>query len=257
MRDGKLIETHPSHLVVGDVVQIHGGDEIPGDALLLKGNSVMCDEAAMTGESDVLHKESIDACIDRRNHIKSDGKFNSSGKHDFPSPLLLSGTNFKNGTGYMLIISVGEASSIGKIRATLSDKEEAQTPLQVKLSNMARDIGYGGLVAGIITFIIIVVLTFYSMIDDSEWFRDKDVAALINGFLIAVTVLVVAVPEGLPLAVTLSLAFSVKKMLADENLVRKFHACETMGGATYICSDKTGTLTLNQMYMIKFWNMEV
>ena len=216
----------------------------------------MCDEAAMTGESDVLHKDSMESCVDRRDKTKSEGKFNSSNKHDFESPLLLSGTSFKNGTGYMLIISVGEASSIGKIRATLSDKEDEQTPLQKKLSKMARDIGYFGLFAGVVTFMIIIVLTVVDMIRDDKYFRSKDVEALINGFLIAVTVLVVAVPEGLPLAVTLSLAFSVKKMLQDENLVRKFHACETMGSATYICSDKTGTLTLNQMYMIKFWNME-
>ena len=257
IRDGNRVEIHPSFLVVGDIVEVRGGDEIPGDALLLKGNSVMCDEAAMTGESDVLHKDIFSGCIDRRNKLKSEGKFNSSDKHAFPSPLLLSGTNIKNGTGYMVIISVGEASSIGKIRATLADKEEEKTPLQLKLAKIANDIGYFGLFAGIITYMIMITLAVYDMIKEDEFLARRHVDILVNGFLIAVTVLVVAVPEGLPLAVTLSLAFSVKKMLQDENLVRKFHACETMGSATYICSDKTGTLTLNQMYMIKFWNVEV
>ena len=123
------MEVHPSTLVVGDVVEVHGGDEIPGDGLLLKGNSVMCDEAAMTGESDVLHKDSFQNCYDFKVKLQNEGKYNSSDKHAFSSPILLSGTSFKNGTGYMMVIAVGAASSIGKIRATLADKEDDLTPL--------------------------------------------------------------------------------------------------------------------------------
>lgn len=257
IRDGKRTTIHPSDLCVGDIVEVNGGDEIPGDALLLKGNSVMCDEAAMTGESDVLHKDIFSTCLDRKNKITNENKYNSSGKHDFPSPLLLSGTSFKNGTGLMMIIAVGNASSIGKIRATLADKEDDQTPLQRKLTKIANDIGYFGLFAGVTTYLIMIVRAIVDMISTEEFMARRHIDILVNGFLIAITVLVVAIPEGLPLAVTMSLAFSVKKMLEDENLVRKFHACETMGSATYICSDKTGTLTLNQMYMIKFWNLEV
>ena len=120
---------HPSTLVVGDVIEVHGGDEIPGDGLLLKGSSVMCDEAAMTGESDVLHKDSFDNCYNFKIKMQNDGKYNAADKHAFSSPILLSGTNFKNGTGYMLVTAVGAASSIGKIRATLADKEDDLTPL--------------------------------------------------------------------------------------------------------------------------------
>ena len=211
----------------------------------------------MTGESDVLHKDTFPSCFDTKSKIQSEGKYNSSDKHAFPSPLLLSGTNFKNGTGYMLIIAVGAASSIGKIRATLADKEDDETPLQKKLAKIANDIGYFGLAAALLTLAIMIIRAVVDMIKTDEYFHKRHIDILVTGFLIAITVLVVAIPEGLPLAVTISLAFSVKKMLQDENLVRKFHACETMGSATYICSDKTGTLTLNQMYMIKFWNMEV
>lgn len=257
IRDGTKMEIHPSELVVGDIVEIKSGEEIAGDAFMLNGSSVMCDEAAMTGESDVLHKANLDQCLSIKKKLQSENKYTDSDKHAFYSPVLLSGTNIKNGTGQMIVIAVGDVSSIGKIRATISDREdEEETPLQRKLSKIANDIGYFGLVAAIITIIIMYIRACYTMYDKERLFASDDVKQFVAGFLIAITVLVVAIPEGLPLAVTISLAFSVKKMLADENLVRKFHACETMGNATYICSDKTGTLTLNQMYMIKFWNLE-
>lgn len=210
----------------------------------------------MTGESEVLHKENMANCIKRKEKITNNNRINIAEKNEFLSPVCLSGTNFKNGNGFMLIIAVGKASSIGKIRETITDKEDDQTPLQKKLTKIANDIGYFGLFAAIITLLIMVGRVIYDIYTSGEWFSNDQVTLLVQGFLIAITVLVVAIPEGLPLAVTISLAFSVKKMLKDENLVRKFHACETMGSATYICSDKTGTLTLNQMYMIRFWNLE-
>lgn len=144
----------------------------------------------------------------------------------------------------MVIIAVGDVSSIGKIRATILDKEDDQTPLQLKLTKIANDIGYFGLSAAIITLIIMCTRAAIDIIRYSR-FGKSEIDLIVQGFLIAITVVVVAIPEGLPLAVTISLAFSVKKMLKEENLVRKFHACETMGSANYICSDKTGTLTLN------------
>lgn len=255
-RDGKRVKIHPNDIVVGDVVEVKGGDEIPGDALLLNGQSVMCDESAMTGESDVLDKVGYEICIEKKQKLVESGKFAKASKHEVPSPLMLSGTSIKNGTGHMLVISVGDYSSIGKIRATLADKDDDATPMQIKLAKMANNIGFFGLTASLSTVLIMVIRAFYDMIQTDEWFNGEQIEIIVSGFLIAITVIVVAIPEGLPLAVTISLALSVKKMLADENLVRKFHACETMGSATYICSDKTGTLTLNQMYMIKFWNFE-
>lgn len=202
----------------------------------------------MTGESDALHKEPHNLCVEAQNKIVRDGKSNTATVHDVPSAVLLSGTNIKNGTGTMLIITVGPRSAIGKIRATITDKGDDETPLQKKLDKIATQIGYFGLVAAILVLIAMIVR---AIID-----KHNVGSNIIKAFLVSITVVVVAIPEGLPLAVTLSLAFSVKKMLNEKNLVKKLHACETMGGANVICSDKTGTLTTNQMEMTHFWNLE-
>lgn len=183
-----------------------------------------------------------------RNKYINEGKQNTVKNHDVPSPVLLSGSGFKNGSGKMLIISVGPRSAIGKIRATITDKEDDETPLQKKLVKIAHQIGLFGLVSGILVLILMVVR---AVIDKTDLLRN-----IIDALLVSITVVVVAIPEGLPLAVTLSLAFSVKKMLKEQNLVKKLHACETMGGASVICSDKTGTLTKNEMYLTNFWNLE-
>ena len=145
---------------------------------------------------------------------------NTATSHDVPSPVLLSGTNFKNGNGQMMIIAVGPRSAIGKIRATITDKEDDETPLQKKLDKIASQIGLFGLVSGICVLILMIVR---AILDKTNLLRN-----IINAFLVSITVVVVAIPEGLPLAVTLSLAFSVKKMLKEKNLVKKLHACETM-----------------------------
>jgi P-type E1-E2 ATPase len=142
-----------------------------------------------------------------RNKYITEGKQNSVKNHDVPSPVLLSGTGFKNGSGKMLIISVGPRSAIGKIRATITDKEDDETPLQKKLVKIAHQIGLFGLVSGIIVLILMVVR---AIIDKNDLIRN-----IIDALLVSITVIVVAIPEGLPLAVTLSLAFSVKKMLQE------------------------------------------
>lgn len=136
----------------------------------------------------------------------------------------------------------------------MTSGEEELTPLELKLEKIARDIGIFGLIAAILIFLILIGRLLYDGFTD-EWddagyyFREVK-----EYFIISITILVVAIPEGLPLAVTLSLAFSVKKMMKDKNLVRKLSACETMGGANIICSDKTGTLTRNKMFLTHFWN---
>lgn len=119
--------------MVGDIVEVNAGDEIAGDAILLEGSSVMTDEASMTGESDVLIKEPIEKCISIRNQIITDGRINIVGHNEVPSPVLLSGTNIKNGKGKMMIIAVGTNSAIGKIRRVIVDTESEQTPLQKSL----------------------------------------------------------------------------------------------------------------------------
>lgn len=255
-RDGNEVDVQLGQVLVGDIVNVVAGDEIAGDAILLQGSSVLTDEASMTGESDVLIKENLADCIQKRNKILEEGKKNTAGHHDVPSPVLLSGTNIQNGKGKMMVIAVGIESAIGKIRKTIVDSGNEETPLQKKLVKIARDVGLFGLVVAIITLVAIFIR---SIIDygNNDWVWTTEITQmLVKGFVTAILIVVVAIPEGLPLAVTLSLAFSVKRMLKDKNLVRKLHACETMGGANVICSDKTGTLTLNQMYLTHFWNLD-
>lgn len=174
------------------------------------------------------------------------------------SPIVVSGTSFQQGTGSMIIICIGVNSAIGRIKKTIEDNADEETPLQKKLNKLAEDIGKFGLVCAIFTAIIMItraLLSFFGAEPRRSWNAD-DTRLIVQAFLIGITVLVVAIPEGLPLAVTLSLAYSVKKMMQDNNLVKKLHACETMGGADIICSDKTGTLTMNKMYLTNFWNIK-
>ena len=145
----------------------------------------------------------------------------------------------------MVVIVVGDISCLGKIRAILSQDEDGPTPLQNKLETIAEDIGKFGLYSAILILAVLLIRFGIEKGIQKKWDSSHDITELIEYFILALTVVVVPIPEGLPLAVTLSLAFSVKKMLVDNNLVRKLEACETMGGANNICSDKTGTLTKN------------
>ena len=162
----------------------------------------------------------------------------------------MSGTRVLTGEGRMLVVVVGDQSCIGKIRALLEkDEQDSSTPLQHKLETLATRIGKFGLISAIF-IVIVLIIRFVIMkeVKDLSW-SGKDAVKILDFFIIGVTVIVVAIPEGLPLSVTLSLAFSVKRMLEDQNLVRRMQACETMGGANNICSDKTGTLTMNKMVL--------
>ena len=185
--------------------------------------------------------------------------------HAIPTPIILSGTKIVSGEGFFLVIVVGNDSCAGKIRAKLTgnEDEDENTPLQEKLEDLATDISIFGVIGAAITVGCLTILWLIKIIANS--FEDDAgkksyrpwgawVGDLLHYFIIGVAVIIMAVPEGLPLAVTLSLAFSVKKMLQDQNLVRKLYACETMGGANCICSDKTGTLTMNEMHLVKIWN---
>ncbi|CAE7707591.1 ACA11, partial [Symbiodinium sp. KB8] len=165
-------------------------------------------------------------------------------KRNKSSPYLLSGAKVEHGAGRMLVLNVGVHSAYGKIVVQLQDEVPPPTPLQERLDKLAKQIGFLGIGAGILTFAVLVII----------WLaQDHDGQDVLKFFVLGVTIAVVAVPEGLPLAVTLSLAFSVKRMLTDKNLVREMRACETMGSATTICSDKTGTLTENRMSVTRVW----
>ncbi|XP_076940452.1 calcium-transporting ATPase 2, plasma membrane-type-like [Bidens hawaiensis] len=215
-------------LLPGDIVHLSIGDQVPADGLFLSGFAVSIDESSLTGESEPV-------------------------KVSTENPYLLSGTKVQDGSCKMLVVMVGMRTQWGKLMATLTEGGNDETPLQVKLNGVATIIGKIGLVFAVVTFAVLVQKLFASKIGEgSQWsWSGDDALMLLEYFAIAVTIVVVAVPEGLPLAVTLSLAFAMKKMMNDKALVRNLAACETMGSATTICSDKTGTLTTNHMTVVK------
>ncbi|KAM0884018.1 hypothetical protein ACQ4PT_031255 [Festuca glaucescens] len=215
-------------LLAGDVVHLSVGDQVPADGLFISGFSVLVDESSLTGES-----EPVDVNEDK--------------------PFLVSGTKVLDGSGQMLVTAVGMRTQWGKLMAALTEGGNDETPLQVKLGGVANIIGKVGLFFAVLTFIVLSQELIGQKYYDGlllSWSGD-DVLDILNHFAVAVTIVVVAVPEGLPLAVTLSLAYAMEKMMNDKALVRQLAACETMGSATVICSDKTGTLTSNRMTVVK------
>ncbi|GFP84096.1 calcium-transporting ATPase 1 chloroplastic [Phtheirospermum japonicum] len=215
-------------LLSGDIVHLAIGDQVPADGLFVSGYSLVINESSLTGESEPVNVSA-------------------------ENPFLLSGTKVQDGSCKMLVTTVGMRTQWGKLMATLCDGGDDETPLQVKLNGVATIIGKIGLFFAVITFAVLVQGLFSKkMIQGSQWiWSGDDALEMLEYFAIAVTIVVVAVPEGLPLAVTLSLAFAMKKMMNDKALVRHLAACETMGSATTICSDKTGTLTTNHMTVVK------
>ncbi|KAK6923960.1 hypothetical protein RJ641_010160 [Dillenia turbinata] len=215
-------------LLPGDIVHLAIGDQVPADGLFISGFSVMIDESSLTGESEPV-------MVSKEN------------------PFLLSGTKVQDGSCKMLVTTVGMRTQWGKLMATLNEGGDDETPLQVKLNGVATIIGKIGLCFAVVTFAVLVQKMFGRKWQEGSHFywSGDDALELLEYFAIAVTIVVVAVPEGLPLAVTLSLAFAMKKMMNDKALVRHLAACETMGSATSICSDKTGTLTTNHMTVVK------
>uniref|UniRef100_A0A7N0ZWJ4 Calcium-transporting ATPase n=1 Tax=Kalanchoe fedtschenkoi TaxID=63787 RepID=A0A7N0ZWJ4_KALFE len=227
-RDGCRQKISIYDLLAGDIVHLAIGDQVPADGLFLSGFSLLINESSLTGES-----EPIDVSIAK--------------------PFLLSGTKVQDGSCKMLVTTVGMRTQWGKLMATLSEGGDDETPLQVKLNGVATIIGKIGLFFAVITFAVLVQGLFNQKLREGshwDWSAD-DALKMLEAFAVAVTIVVVAVPEGLPLAVTLSLAFAMKKMMNDKALVRNLAACETMGSATTICSDKTGTLTTNHMTVVK------
>ncbi|CAL0317082.1 unnamed protein product [Lupinus luteus] len=229
-RNGKRQKISIYDLLVGDIVHLSTGDQVPADGIFISGYSLLIDESSLTGES-----EPVD--IDERR------------------PFLLSGTKVQDGQGKMIVTTVGMRTEWGKLMETLNEGGENETPLQVKLQGVATIIGKIGLAFAVLTFLVLTVRFVVEKAtngDFSSW-SSNDAMKLLNYFSIAVTIIVVAIPEGLPLAVTLSLAFAMKKLMNDRALVRHLSACETMGSATCICTDKTGTLTTNHMVVNKIW----
>eukprot|EP00249_Psilotum_nudum_P020710 c27815_g1_i1 orf=255-3401(+) len=226
-RSGRRQQVLVHDLVVGDVVHLSTGDQVPADGVFISGYSLTVDESSLTGECEPV-------C--------------ASGE----KPFLLSGTKVQNGFGKMLVTAVGMNTEWGNVIAALSEGGDDETPLQVKLNGVATLIGKIGLGFAIITLAVLLVQFLISK-ENLKYWSSADFIEIVDYFSIAVTIVVVAVPEGLPLSVTLSLAYAMKQMMKDKALVRHLSACETMGSATCICSDKTGTLTTNQMTVVKAW----
>lgn len=236
IRSGKSREISVHDILAGDIMHLEPGDMIPVDGIFISGHNLTCDESSATGESDLLRKTAGDDVYDA---LK---KHQSTRKMD---PFIISGGKVTEGIGTFVVTSVGVYSSFGKTMMSL--REPAQTtPLQVKLNVLAEYIAKIGLTAGLVLFVatFIKFLVGLNAIEGGAAAKGKQ---FVQVFIVAVTIVVVAVPEGLPLAVTLALAFATTRMLKDNNLVRLLKACETMGNATTVCSDKTGTLTQNKM----------
>jgi P-type Ca2+ transporter type 2C len=228
-RGGTLTSIPRDAVVVGDLIEVRAGDKLPADALLLpvSRQGVSVDESSATGESEALHKTPHGHCV------------------------MLAGTRVLEGAGKAVVVAVGEHSTLGRniAKSQGGEDDDGPTPLQERLSGLATTIGWFGTVAALLTSGALAVISLRS--NPSQLFQmDFWLNDMLQYAVVGVTIVVVAVPEGLPLAVTVSLAFSSQAMVKDKILVRKLQACETMGSATVICSDKTGTLTQNRMTVV-------
>lgn len=229
VRNGKVQEVSRKDIVVGDVVMLNTGDEAPADGVLLESHSLQINESTLTGEP-VISKTTVEADFDA--------------EATYPSNRILRSTTVVDGHGIMVVDLVGDATEYGKVNQGALIDNDLDTPLQQQLKRLASLISKLGYAAAAITFVLLTLKLFWQ----AEPMNAMGVIShLLNSFMIAVTLIVVSVPEGLPMSVTLSLALSMNRMLKTNNLVRKMHACETMGAATVICTDKTGTLTQNRM----------
>ena len=236
IRNGKVHEIPKKDIVVGDVVILNTGDEIPADGILLEAVSLQVNESSLTGEL-MVNKTTDEAHFDE--------------EATYPSNSVMRGTTVTDGHGVMCVERVGDATEIGKVARQATEQSQEQTPLNLQLTKLANLIGKVGFTIATLTFVIFTAKDLYAYLSVTavtDWHQWLEIARIVlKYFMMAVTLIVVAVPEGLPMSVTLSLALNMRRMLKTNNLVRKMHACETMGAITVICTDKTGTLTQNLM----------
>ena len=236
IRDNKIHEIPRKDVVVGDIVILNTGEEIPADGTLLEAISLQVNESSLTGEL-MVNKTTDEAHFDE--------------EATYPSNAVMRGTTVTDGHGTMQVTRVGDATEIGKVARQSTEQSQEQTPLNIQLTKLANLIGKVGFTIAALTFIIFTTKDLYAYLSVhtvTDWHQWMDIARIVlKYFMMAVTLIVVAVPEGLPMSVTLSLALNMRRMLKTNNLVRKMHACETMGAITVICTDKTGTLTQNLM----------
>ena len=228
-RNGKVMEIPRHDVVVGDVVLVEVGDEVPADGELIVCNDLQINESALTGEP--VAEKSLEG----------------GGDGAYPRNVILRSTMVMNGRGEFVVTAVGDATEIGKVAKKSTEQTSVETPLHMQLDKLAKMISKVGSVVSVAAFFIFLI---HDILTNPAW-GGKDYFYLaeivLKYFMMAVTLIVMAVPEGLPMAITLSLALNMRRMLKSNNLVRKLHACETMGAVTVICTDKTGTLTQNKM----------
>ena len=228
-RNGKVMEIPRHDVVVGDVVLVEVGDEVPADGELILCNDLQINESALTGEP--VAEKSLEG----------------GGDGAYPRNVILRSTMVMNGRGEFVVTAVGDATEIGKVAKKSTEQTSVETPLHMQLDKLAKMISKVGSVVSVAAFFIFLI---HDILTNPAW-GGKDyfymAEIVLKYFMMAVTLIVMAVPEGLPMAITLSLALNMRRMLKSNNLVRKLHACETMGAVTVICTDKTGTLTQNKM----------
>ena len=228
-RNGKVMKIPRHDVVVGDVVLVEVGDEVPADGELIVCNDLQINESALTGEP--VAEKSLE----------------SDGDGAYPRNIILRSTMVMNGRGEFVVTAVGDVTEIGKVAKKSTEQTSVETPLNMQLDKLAKMISKVGSVVSVAAFFIFLI---HDILTNPAW-GGKDyfymAEIVLKYFMMAVTLIVMAVPEGLPMAITLSLALNMRRMLKSNNLVRKLHACETMGAVTVICTDKTGTLTQNKM----------
>ena len=228
-RNGKVMEIPRHDVVVGDVVLVEVGDEVPADGELIVCNDLQINESTLTGEP--VTEKSLEG----------------GGDGAYPRNVILRSTMVMNGRGEFVVTAVGDATEIGMVAKKSTEQTSVETPLHMQLDKLAKMISKVGSVVSVAAFFIFLI---HDILTNPAW-GGKDyfymAEIVLKYFMMAVTLIVMAVPEGLPMAITLSLALNMRRMLKSNNLVRKLHACETMGAVTVICTDKTGTLTQNKM----------
>lgn len=262
-RDGKVMEVPRRDVVVGDIILVETGDEVPADAVLVEAVNLQIDESSLTGEpltsksvTDAQNQQSADTASQlsslnlqhSADAIIQHSSLNAQHSSEaYPKNVILRSTMVMNGRGTAIVTRVGDSTEIGKVATEATEATQTKTPLNLQLDKLAKLISKVGTGVSIAAFVIFLG---HDILTNSLWHTTNYLAMLqvvLNYFMMAVTLIVMAVPEGLPMAVTLALALNMRRMLKFNNLVRKLHASETMGAVTVICTDKTGTLTQNRM----------
>ena len=240
IRNGNTVQVPRVDVVVGDVVLLSTGDEVPADCLLLETTTLQMDESSLTGEP-VCSKTVVEADFDR--------------DATFPSNHVMRGTKVMEGHAVARVLAVGDATEYGHVFVAAQIDDSVRTPLNEQLDRLGSLVAKASYIVAALVVVARVLMYFHSATLNAPLSTLNFLTYLLQTVMIAVTLIVVAVPEGLPMAVSLSLAYSMRRMLKTNNLVRKMHACETMGATTVICTDKTGTLTQNQMRVAEVVNV--